>query len=113
MLENKIIFVAGACGRIGKALCQKILLSKGIPILADINKERLNKLQENLETNFKTKLLSLELDITKQESLQIALQKVKKDTAKSMLLLTQAILLAKIGVKRLIMNSNTNKFVKV
>ncbi|EAH8815198.1 flagellin modification protein PtmA [Campylobacter jejuni] len=75
MLENKIIFVAGACGRIGKALCQKILLSKGIPILADINKERLNKLQENLETNFKTKLLSLELDITKQESLQIALQK--------------------------------------
>ncbi|WP_260485491.1 hypothetical protein, partial [Campylobacter jejuni] len=25
MLENKIIFVAGACGRIGKALCQKIL----------------------------------------------------------------------------------------
>ncbi len=75
MLENKIIFVAGACGRIGKALCQKILLSKGIPILADINKERLNKLQENLETNFKTKLLSLELDITKQESLQTALQK--------------------------------------
>ncbi|EJJ4786479.1 flagellin modification protein PtmA [Campylobacter coli] len=75
MLENKIIFVAGACGRIGKALCQKILLSKGIPILADINKERLNKLQENLETNFKIKLLSLELDITKQESLQTALQK--------------------------------------
>ncbi|EPE6544754.1 flagellin modification protein A, partial [Campylobacter coli] len=25
MLENKIIFVAGACGRIGKALCKKIL----------------------------------------------------------------------------------------
>lgn len=92
---------------------RKILLSKGIPILADINKECLNKLQENLETNFKTKLLSLELDITKQESLQTALQKVKKDTAKSMLLLTQAILLAKIGVKRLIMNSNTNKFAKV
>lgn len=53
MLENKIIFVAGACGRIGKALCEKILLSKGIPILADINKECLNKLQENLETNLK------------------------------------------------------------
>lgn len=48
MLENKIIFVVGACGRIGKALCQKILLSKGIPILADINKERLNKLQEKI-----------------------------------------------------------------
>ncbi|PVW92092.1 flagellin modification protein A, partial [Campylobacter jejuni] len=28
MLENKIIFVVGACGRIGKALCQKLLLSK-------------------------------------------------------------------------------------
>ncbi|MGN8602329.1 UNVERIFIED_CONTAM: flagellin modification protein A, partial [Campylobacter jejuni] len=30
MLENKIIFVAGACGRIGKALCKKILQNKGI-----------------------------------------------------------------------------------
>ncbi|EOD6996849.1 SDR family NAD(P)-dependent oxidoreductase, partial [Campylobacter jejuni] len=75
MLENKIIFVTGACGRIGKVLCKKILLNKGTVILADINKKRLNKLQENLETTFKTKLLSLELDITKQESLQIALQK--------------------------------------
>lgn len=113
MLENKIIFVAGACGRIGKALCKKILINKGTVILADINKERLKELQENLETNFKTKLLSLELDITKQESLQIALKKVMKDTVKSMLLSIQAILLVKIGVKRLIMNSNTNKFAKV
>ncbi|MCH3816081.1 flagellin modification protein A, partial [Campylobacter jejuni] len=32
MLENKIIFVAGACVRIGKELCQKIHLSKVINI---------------------------------------------------------------------------------
>lgn len=55
--------------------CQKILLSKGIPTLTGINKERLNKLQGNPETNLETKLLSLELDIIKQGSLQAALQK--------------------------------------
>lgn len=86
MLENKIIFVAGACGRIGKALCQKILLNKGTVILADINKECLKKLQENLETNFKTKLLSLELDITNKKVCKLPFKKVMKDTVKSMLL---------------------------
>ncbi|HDZ5066289.1 TPA: SDR family oxidoreductase [Campylobacter jejuni] len=78
MLENKIIFVAGACGRIGKALCKKILHHKGIPILADINKQCLKELQKDLEQNFKTKLLSLELDITRQESLQLNLKKSKE-----------------------------------
>lgn len=82
MLENKIIFVAGACGRIGKALCKKILNHKGIPILADINKQCLKELQKDLEQNFKTKLLSLELDITQQESLQFSLKKSKEKYGK-------------------------------
>lgn len=78
MLENKIIFVAGACGRIGKALCKKILTHKGIVILADMNLNRLKELKKDLEEEFKLELLSLELDITREESLNKALEKSKE-----------------------------------
>lgn len=73
MLENKIIFVAGACGRIGKALCKKILQNKGIAILADINENHLSLLKAELENEFKKELLSLKLDITSKESLNYAI----------------------------------------
>ena len=82
MLENKIVFVAGACGRIGKTLCKTILQHKGIPILADIDDKLLKKLQCNLENEFKVKLLSLKLDITKEESLQSALIKSQQNYLK-------------------------------
>lgn len=73
MLENKIIFVAGACGRIGRALCKKILQNKGIAILADINENHLSLLKAELENEFKKELLSLRLDIASKESLNCAI----------------------------------------
>lgn len=78
MLENKIIFVAGACGRIGKVLCKKILTCKGTVILADINREGLKQLKKSLEEEFGKELLSLKLDITSEKSLNRALEKSKE-----------------------------------
>ena len=82
MLENKIIFVAGACGRIGSALCKKILQNKGIPIIADLNIDRANTFKKELEKEFKIKLLSLKLDISSQKNLNSCIQKAKQKYSK-------------------------------
>ena len=37
MLKNKVIFIVGANGRIGSALCKSVLEQNGTPILADLN----------------------------------------------------------------------------
>lgn len=78
MLEGKIIFVVGACGRIGKELCRAILKNKGIAVLADINEKALKDLKEELHKEFDQELLSLKLDITSKESLNDAILKTEQ-----------------------------------
>ncbi|MCX2683729.1 oxidoreductase [Campylobacter sp. MIT 21-1685] len=75
MLEGKHIFIAGACGRIGRVLCKKILANKGIPIMADKNLQALKLLQDELEKQSQKKLLALELDITSKQSITQAIEK--------------------------------------
>lgn len=78
MLEGKIIFVVGACGRIGKELCKAILKNKGIAVLADINEKALKDLKEELHKEFDQELLSFKLDITSKESLNDAILKTEQ-----------------------------------
>lgn len=78
MLEGKIIFVVGACGRIGKELCKAILKNKGIAVLADINEKALKDLKEELHKEFNQELLNLKLDITSKESLNEAILKTEQ-----------------------------------
>lgn len=74
MLEGKVIFIAGACGRIGKALSTELLSQNAKIIIADINEANLAKLSEDL----KGEVLSVRLDITKKESLEEAINKAKE-----------------------------------
>ncbi|MCR2102456.1 oxidoreductase [Campylobacter upsaliensis] len=78
MLRDKVIFIAGACGRIGSALASELLRQNAKIILADINEANLEKLSLNLKGEF----LSLELDITKKESLESAINKAARHFAK-------------------------------
>lgn len=78
MLRDKVIFIAGACGRIGSALASELLRQNAKVILADINEANLEKLSLNLKGEF----LSLELDITKKESLESAINKAARHFAK-------------------------------
>ena len=78
MLRDKVIFIAGACGRIGSALASELLRQNAKVILADINEANLEKLSLNLRGEF----LSLELDITKKESLESAINKAARHFAK-------------------------------
>ena len=78
MLRDKVIFIAGACGRIGSALASELLRQNAKVILADINEANLERLSLNLRGEF----LSLELDITKKESLESAINKAARHFAK-------------------------------
>ncbi|MCR2066079.1 flagellin modification protein PtmA [Campylobacter helveticus] len=74
MLEGKVIFIAGACGRIGRALSTELLSQNAKIIIADINEANLAKLSEDL----KGEVLSVRLDITKKESLEEVINKAKE-----------------------------------
>lgn len=76
MLEGKIIVVAGACGRIGSALCKAILTHKGTPVLADINEERLSPLKSELETSFNKEIFCVQMNICSKSNLQDNIQKI-------------------------------------
>ncbi|EPP6631340.1 flagellin modification protein PtmA [Campylobacter upsaliensis] len=78
MLRDKVIFIAGACGRIGSALASELLRQNAKVILADINEANLEKLSLKLRGEF----LSLELDITKKESLESAINKAVRHFGK-------------------------------
>ncbi|TQR33813.1 flagellin modification protein A [Campylobacter sp. MIT 99-7217] len=76
LLENKLIVVAGACGRIGKALCKKILASAGEVVLADINEEKMKEFAKELETEFKKEVFFVKMDICSRRNLQENIEKI-------------------------------------
>ncbi|MBS4240925.1 flagellin modification protein PtmA [Campylobacter vulpis] len=78
MLKDKVIFIAGACGRIGSALSKELLEQNAKLVLADINEANLSKLTQGLRGEF----LSVRLDITSKESLESAISQAVRHFAK-------------------------------
>jgi len=44
LLENKVIVIAGGCGRIGEKFIEAVIENKGTAIVGDINKEKFDKI---------------------------------------------------------------------
>lgn len=79
MLKEKVVFIAGACGRIGKALSRAVLEQGGGLAAADIDTAGLERLKAELGAEFGTEflesILALPLDITDKEGLNLAFEK--------------------------------------
>lgn len=67
MLKDKVIVVAGANGRIGKALCKEIIKHKGIAVACDLN---------DLAFELEKEVFFVKMNITQKPSLQNAIDKI-------------------------------------
>lgn len=75
-LKNKIILITGASSGIGQA-CARIFAANGANlILAARRQERLEKLAEELSTQYSIKCLPLQLDVRNREEVELILKKL-------------------------------------
>ena len=79
-LNNKFVLITGSAGLLGPKHVEVILEYNGIPIITDINKEKLNKLDIELKYKYPKKEYYIEyLDITNSENIKILLDKYNID----------------------------------
>ncbi|MBD1141561.1 SDR family oxidoreductase [Pelagibacterales bacterium SAG-MED32] len=69
-LENKIIVITGAAGLLGRNHTHAVAAYGGIPVLIDINKKGLLKLNEEIETNYNISCEVYAIDITNENELK-------------------------------------------
>ncbi|UYP48057.1 hypothetical protein NEF87_004342 [Candidatus Lokiarchaeum ossiferum] len=78
-LENKVVVIAGALGRIGKAFVELVIESSGVPILADIDIDNSKSYLKSLEDRFNKQFDFISLDITSKKSLNSMIQKINSN----------------------------------
>ncbi len=71
MLENKIIVITGGAGLLGSAFVKAVLANKGKAIIADINSDKGQELEQNLHKEYgKESCAYRKLDVTSKDSVQ-------------------------------------------
>lgn len=70
IIKEKICIITGAGGLLGKKHAEAILEVEGIPILIDIDSEKLSRVAKFLEKKYNKKIHTFVCDITKKEELE-------------------------------------------
>ena len=78
-LQKKIIVITGGCGLLGKTFVKAALDNNAIVVAADINKEQLEKLKTEINSD---NLHTVELDITSETSIKLAITNIQKKYGK-------------------------------
>lgn len=69
-LDNKIIVITGATGLLGEKHAEAIAAYGGVPILLDLEKEKLNKLSKKLNKKYDVGALGFVVDITDEAKIK-------------------------------------------
>jgi NAD(P)-dependent dehydrogenase (short-subunit alcohol dehydrogenase family) len=76
-LSGRVVVITGATGLLGVRHAEIIAAAQGIPILVDLNEERIDKCASELSERFPdTTIWGLQTDITQPEQLEILLAKI-------------------------------------
>jgi NAD(P)-dependent dehydrogenase (short-subunit alcohol dehydrogenase family) len=76
-LSDRVVVITGATGLLGVRHAEIIAAAGGIPILVDLNQERIDKCAAELSEQFpNTTIWGLQTDITQPEQLEILLAKI-------------------------------------
>jgi 3-oxoacyl-[acyl-carrier protein] reductase len=76
-LKNSVSWITGAAGGIGKATCLSLIRNGGHLVISDADESGLLKMRADLE-NDETRILPIVLDVTNQEEVRLAGEKIEQ-----------------------------------
>jgi NAD(P)-dependent dehydrogenase (short-subunit alcohol dehydrogenase family) len=97
MVENKVVFITGAFGLIGYSISKNFLDNGANVVLADIQKEKISKIEEELKSagyNIE-KYLVIDIDITDEDSIAAAMKSTLSKFGRADVLINSAAIDAK------------------
>ncbi len=73
-IENKLVVITGAAGLLGEMHACAVIEARGVPVLVDINKKRMEELVQRLQETYpEAKVYSYIVDITSKEQINAVL----------------------------------------
>lgn len=106
LLKDKIIIVTGGAGLLGKMHAEAILEAEGIPVILDVDNDKLNEAKKVIEKKYSKKIIALNCDITNRASVITCLDKIIKLTNRLDGLINNAAIDPKVGNSLNIQNLN-------
>jgi len=82
LIKDKVVVVTGGLGLLGKEICKAVVENHGIVVIADVQPEKGKNFEEELNNLYGQRTLYTDMDITKKESIQNAINLVKKEYGK-------------------------------
>lgn len=77
-IEGKVVVITGAGGLLGKKHAEIVAMFGGIPILLDKNLNSIKSLSQEILSKYGVKVLAIKVDITKENQVKNALNKILK-----------------------------------
>jgi NAD(P)-dependent dehydrogenase (short-subunit alcohol dehydrogenase family) len=75
-LKSKIIVITGAAGLLGSEHSKAVALAGGIPIILDLDLDKLNDLKQEINKNFKIEAEVFKVDITNEKEVEENCKKI-------------------------------------
>ena len=90
-IKNKVFFITGGAGLLGKEICEVVLEFGGIPIIFDVSQTKSLKLSEALKEKYpNSKILFLKGDVSKKNDVKKAVNNIIKKYKKIDVLINNA-----------------------